>query len=99
MIDGPANLIASFAAGLILGALYLGTLWAILRRLSRTRYPAVWLLGSAAFRVGLLLLAWYWVSGGRWEGLLACLAGFLVIRFAATRIVRAGIRQPAVSRG
>jgi F1F0 ATPase subunit 2 len=99
MIDDPVYFIAAFAAGLVLGTLYMGSLWLVLRRLPRVRHPAFWLLGSAAFRIGALLAAWYGISGGRWEGLLACVAGFLLVRFAATRIVRAGIRQPAVSRG
>ena len=93
MIDDPIYLIAAFAAGLLLGAFYLGSLWFVLRRLPRARNPALWILASAACRIGLLLAAWYWVSGGRWDGLLACLFGFLVLRIAATRLVRAGLRQ------
>jgi len=99
MIDDPVSLMTSFAAGLVLGALYLGALWLVLRHLPRARNPSLWLLGSAAGRIGLLLAGWYWVSGGRWDGMLACLAGFLLVRLAATRLARADIRRPAVSQG
>lgn len=97
MIDDPLFLIVTFAAGLVLGAFYLGTLWLVLRRLHRARHPGFWILGSTACRIGLLLTAWYWVSGSRWEGLIACLLGFLVLRFAAMRLARAGLDQPLIS--
>lgn len=99
MIDDGVYLLAAFAAGIILGAAYLHSLWIVLRRLPHARAPGLWLLGSAAGRIGLLLAAWYWVSAGRWDGLLACLAGFLVIRVVATRFVRARLQQPVVSQG
>lgn len=97
MIDDPLHLIAALAAGLVLGTIYLGILWLVLRRLHRARHPGLWILGSAACRIGLLLAAWYWVSGGRWQGLIACLLGFLVLRFGATRLARSGFGHPAVS--
>jgi F1F0 ATPase subunit 2 len=99
MTDSPALLLAAFAAGILLGALYLGSLWLVLQRLPRSRAPGFLLLGSAACRIGLLLAGWYWISGGKWDALLACLAGFLVIRIAATRRVRAGLRPSSAVRG
>ena len=76
MIDDPLYLIVAFAAGLVLGAFYLGTLWLVLQRLHRARHPGIWIMGSAACRVGLLLTAWYWISGGKLDGLIACLLAF-----------------------
>jgi F1F0 ATPase subunit 2 len=96
MIDDPLYLIVTFAAGLVLGAFYLGTLWLVLQRLHRARHPGIWIMGSTACRVGLLLTAWYWISGGKLDGLIACLLGFLVLRFGATRLARAGIERPLV---
>ena len=56
----------------------------------------IWLLGSAWLRIGLLLAAFYWISDGRWERLLACLLGFVAIRFATTRwAARGGAKRPA----
>lgn len=94
MIVAPSYLIAAFAAGLALGAVYLGSLWLVLRRLRHARHPGLWVVCSAACRIGLLLAAWYGISGGRWDELLACLAGFLVARLAATRLARTGIGRP-----
>lgn len=83
-------ILAAFAAGIGLGALYLATLWLAVRYLFRLKYGPLLLVGSAWLRIGLLLAVWYWVSGGHWERLLACLAGFVVIRVAATRWASAG---------
>jgi F1F0 ATPase subunit 2 len=99
MIDIPGNLIAAFAAGAGLGALYLGSLWLVVRRLPTARHPTLWLLGTAACRIGLLLAAWYGIAGGRWDALLACIAGFLILRITVTRIVRASIGRLTMQRG
>ena len=99
MITGESlHLIAALAAGIGLGAVYLGALWITVCRLPRLKHGGVWLLGSAWLRIGLLLAAWYWVSDGRWERLLACLLGFVAIRFAATRwAASGGAKRPAGS--
>lgn len=97
MIDDPYFLATAFAAGLTLGGLYLGTLWFTLQRLHRARHPQLWVLASTACRITLLLSAWYWIAGDRWQGLLACLLGFLVMRFGAVRIARAGPDQKTAS--
>ena len=97
MIDDPLYFITAFAAGMLLGAFYLGSLWLVLRGLRRVQHPGLWILGSTACRIGLLLGAWYWVSDGRAEGSVACLIGFLVLRFGATRLARSGLGRPVAS--
>jgi len=84
MINEPANLIFAFGGGAVLGAVYLSGLWIVVRRLPRTNNAGFWLLSGAAVRIGLLVAAFYWIAGGRWEGLLVCLMGFIVVRYAAT---------------
>lgn len=84
MIGEPAPLIFAFFAGAVLGAVYLAGLWIVVRLLPRTNNAGFWLLSSAALRIGLLVAAFYWVAGGRWEELLVCLMGFTIIRYAAT---------------
>lgn len=97
MLDEPLQLVISFTIGLALAAIYLGTLWAVVQRLPRSKRPGVLLLSSATLRIVLLLAAWYWFAQGSWEILLACLLGFLVLRFAATRWAIAGVKRPAAS--
>jgi F1F0 ATPase subunit 2 len=50
--------------------------------------PALWFLGSLLLRTGIVLAGIYFVSGGRWDGLLACLAGFVIARFIVTRLAK-----------
>ncbi len=97
MMDESFRLVSAFAIGLALGVFYLGTLWVVVQRLHRSKRPGVLLLSSAVIRIGLLLVAWYWVADGNWERLLACLLGFLILRFAATRWVMAGVKRPVAS--
>jgi F1F0 ATPase subunit 2 len=94
MINETLHLVISFTIGLALGALYLGTLWIAVRRLPRAKRPGFSLLSSAVLRIVLLLTAWYWIADGSWEILLACLLGFLILRFAATWWVTAGVKRP-----
>ena len=81
---------AGFAAGLGLGALYLGLLWAGVRTLARPR-PAATFLALVAARASLVLgaLAVALALGAGAGALFAALAGFLAVRVAATRLARA----------
>lgn len=97
MTTEPLNLAAAFAIGLAIAALYHAALWVAVRRLPRARHPSLWLLGGAAVRIALLLVAWYWIADGRWQVLLACLFAFVVVRMVATRWVRTGAKLPIPS--
>lgn len=80
----------AFIAGLILGGLYFGLLWATVRRLPQARRPG--LLAAASLVVRILLLA-----GGLWvvmQGealrLLVALAGVLAARTLMIRRIGPG---------
>jgi F1F0 ATPase subunit 2 len=75
------ELLAFAAIGAVLGALYFGGLWLTIRQLPRLSHPMLWLLISTLTRLGLVLAAFYLVSQGQWQRLLACLAGFVAMRF------------------
>ncbi len=87
MIDEPLRLSIAFVAGAAIGAAYLAVLWSTVRRLATASNPNGLLLGSAILRIGVLLAGWYWVADGRWDGLLACLLGFIGARLVATRLI------------
>jgi F1F0 ATPase subunit 2 len=74
-------------AGVLLGLFFFGGLWWTVRRGLTSNRPALWFLGSLLLRTGIVLAGIYFVSGGRWDGLLACLAGFFIARFIVTRLV------------
>ncbi|MEO6245853.1 MAG: ATP synthase subunit I [Opitutaceae bacterium] len=75
-------------AGLGLGAIFFGGLWWTIRRGVSSPRPAAWFLGSAILRMGIALLGFYFVGGGEWPRLVACLAGFLAARFTITWLTR-----------
>ena len=75
----------AFVAGIVVGLFYFGGLWLTVQRLPQTRRPAVLSLVSLFIRLGLTLAVFYLVMAGRWERLLACLAGFLLMRLVLVR--------------
>lgn len=74
------HLFIAFAAGLILGLFYFGTLWLTLQRLPVTRRPALLTVGGFFVRTGLTLVGFFLVMAGHWERAIACMVGFLVMR-------------------
>lgn len=81
-------MIAATAAGGAFGAAYFGGLWLTVRSLSTMDQPALWLMVSFVCRVSIVLTGFYYVMGGRWEQLLACMAGFLIARTVLIRRLR-----------
>lgn len=75
----------SFGAGIGLGIFYFCGLWLTVRRLTKARWPVVMSLSSFFGRLAAVLLGFYFVMGGRWERLIACLVGFLVVRVVLVR--------------
>ena len=73
-------LTAVFSAGMALGLFYFAGLWWTVRKLPTMQSPALWTIVSFVVRSGIALAGLYLVMAGRWENLLACLAGFTLIR-------------------
>lgn len=89
----PTNLILAFTGGLALGAVYLAALWLSVRRLTAVRHPSLWVLATAALRLAVVLIGFYWIGGMHWQQLLVCLAGFVVARLAISSWVRTNGRN------
>lgn len=81
-------LMLSFAVGLLLGLIFFGGLWLTVRRGTSAKYPIIWFGGSFLLRTAIVLAGFYWIAGDRWEGLLLCVAGFLISRFLLTRFYK-----------
>lgn len=77
--------------GVGVGLFYFGGLWWTVRQLPSRRYPWLWALGSFLVRGGLSVMAFYWITGGRWEPVVMSLGGFLVVRTVMVRWL--GLRQ------
>jgi F1F0 ATPase subunit 2 len=88
----------AFAAGVLGGAAYFAGLWLTVCRITRTRHPIILVFTSMLLRMVALLLGFYFIMHGRWERLLACLAGVLLARALAIRKLRP-IHQESVLAG
>ena len=87
------TLVLAWVAGGALGAMFFGGLWwTVQKALSSTR-PALWFFGSLLLRMSIALAGFYFVSGGHWKRLLACLLGFIMARFIVTRLTGPPVRH------
>jgi F1F0 ATPase subunit 2 len=84
MSDGYFIGLALVGGGLV-GLFYFGGLWLTVRALPHTRNPALLVLGSFMGRTAVSLFALYLLMDGRWERLLAGMAGFLLARYWMVR--------------
>lgn len=96
MNDTLSYIVIPIAGGL-LGLMFFGGLWWTIRRSVTSRHPASLFLASLFVRMSLTMLGFYGISGGRWDRLLLCLAGFVMARLIVTWIIRASELNPASS--
>jgi F1F0 ATPase subunit 2 len=78
----------AWAAGGALGAIFFGGLWWTVRKGVSSERPALWFTFSLLLRTSIALSGFYFVSGGHWRRLLACLLGFITARLLVTRLTR-----------
>jgi F1F0 ATPase subunit 2 len=92
------DLALAFIGGMAAGAVYFAALWLTVHRFTHVRFAAVWLLASALLRIAALVGFLLWLSDGDLGRLLAAMAGFVLVRVAATWTVgldrRGGVGVP-----
>ena len=88
------TLVPALVGGGVLGAMFFGGLWWTVQKGVSSKQPALWFFGSLLLRMSIALAGFYYVSGGHWDRLLACLLGFVIVRFIVTRVTRA-VEKPA----
>jgi len=86
--------LAWLAGGGLGGAFFGGLLWTVRKGIS-SRRPMLWLSGSLIVRMSVALAGFYFVGGGHWERLVACLVGFVMARQVATWLTRTREQNPA----
>ena len=92
------TLVLAWVAGGVLGAIFFGGLWWTVRKGVSSQQPAFWFFGSLLLRMSIALAGFYFVSGGHWDRLSACLLGFLMARLVVTYLTRpSGENQPRPS--
>lgn len=82
------ELVLSMFGGMILGTIYLGGLYLTVRRLRESAQPALLMVGSFGLRIAILLGGFYFIMDGRWERLVAAVAGFMIVRTAIIRMAK-----------
>ena len=87
-MNEPLTMIAAWAAGCGLGAIFYGGLWWTIRRGVSSPQPALWFFGSLLLRMAIALTGLNFVSGGHWQRLLLCLVGFVTARLVVTWLTR-----------
>lgn len=75
----------AFVTGLLLGGIFFGGLWWTVKKGLGSKNPALWFIASLLIRTTITVSGFYWVAAGSWQKLLACLSGFLIVRFIITR--------------
>lgn len=84
-MNETVKLVLALMAGVSFGAIFFGGLWWTVRWGLSSKRPARWFFGSLLLRTSIVLAGFYFVSGDQWARLLACLFGFVIVRFIATR--------------
>jgi F1F0 ATPase subunit 2 len=84
------TLALAWLAGVVLGAIFFGGLWVTVVRGVSSKRPAILFFGSLILRMSVTLAGFYFVAGQHAERLLLCLLGFVMARFATTRLTRKG---------
>jgi F1F0 ATPase subunit 2 len=82
------SLLLSFISGSVLGLLYFAGLWLTVQKVATSAHPAVLVMSSLLSRTALVLIGFYYVSGGNLYRLLLCLMSFVCSRFIILRITR-----------
>ena len=84
----------AWLAGGALGAIFFGGVWWTVRKGVSSPRPALWFFGSLLLRMSIVLAGFYFVSGGQWRRLVACLVGFIIARVVVTWLMRPSGKTP-----
>jgi len=87
-MNEAGTLLLALIAGGILGVIFFGGLWLTVRQGLTSDLSALWFFASLITRMAIALAGFYFVGGGHWDRLLACLAGFTIARIAVTTLTR-----------
>jgi F1F0 ATPase subunit 2 len=74
-------------SGIALGIFFFGGLHFTIRKGISSRRPALWFMGSFIVRVGIVLVGFYFISGGHWVRLLLALGGFILARVISLKLL------------
>jgi F1F0 ATPase subunit 2 len=81
-------LVMACTAGMVLGVIFFGGLWWTVQKGVASAYPALFFLFSAVLRMAIVVLGFYFVSGGELYRLLVCVGGFFIARIVIAFFMR-----------
>ncbi|MGD9638286.1 MAG: ATP synthase subunit I [Alphaproteobacteria bacterium] len=87
-----------FFSGIMVGLLYLCALWHTVKKLPQGDKTKLWFLGNALLRVIMVVVAFYYLSGGDFYNLIALLVGFMVVRYFGTKKIIKKIEKMVAQR-
>jgi F1F0 ATPase subunit 2 len=93
MLNETFNLVMALVAGIFLGVIFFGGLWWTVQKMVSSKPSVLWFLASFMLRMSLVLVGFYFISGGQWRQLLLCLFGFVIARFIVLALTRSQSRQ------
>jgi F1F0 ATPase subunit 2 len=79
-------LLMSFLGGTLLGAFYFNSLWKTVKKVTGEGKQGVFLITGYFIRTGIVLAGFYIIMSGRWERMIAALAGFIIAREIMKRV-------------
>lgn len=82
-------LLLSAAEGVVLAVFFYGGLYLTVTRGLTSKHPALLFIASLILRLGFVIYGFYFFTGGQWQLVISCLAGFtitgIVIRTLSSR--------------
>jgi len=84
------SFVTPFFAGIFVSLLYHIGLWWTVKALPSSQRPALLSIGSFYIRMAITLSVFYLVMNNRWERLVVCLLGFLVVKYTMMHKLRPG---------
>jgi F1F0 ATPase subunit 2 len=97
MMNETGSLLLALLTGVLLGAMFFGGLWWTVCKGTASRRVGLWFFGSLLLRTSIALAGFYFVAGGQWERLLACLLGFVLARLIVIRLTRAAEKPTSLA--
>lgn len=74
------------AEGVVLAIFFYGGLYLTVTRGLTSKHPALLFIASFILRLSIVIAGFYFFTGGQWQLVISCLAGFTVTGFAVRAI-------------
>jgi F1F0 ATPase subunit 2 len=79
-------LMVSFFGGALLGVFYFHSLWNTVKKVTDEGKQGMFLITGYFIRTAIVLAGFYMIMSGRWERIVAALAGFILMREIMKRV-------------